>query len=652
MLSDTEHLKQKQYLAEENFNDEAYLSAINTQRLIQELRNLPIELEMQNDELRRTKGEFESVLVKYRTIFNLAPLGYMTCDSRGVIHETNKTMCDMLGLEEKQLVSKSLSRFSAIGHQNTYNLYIQELLKHDDKRKCDLKLLRSDGATITIHIVSAKVFDEDGTVLIRSAVIDNSELSLHNKDKKDLAKELTLANIEKEKRANELGLANIELEHRAHYDMLTGLPNRSLLAGRLSQAMLKCRCNQQSLAVAYMDLDGFKAVNDTHGHDAGDKLLITLSKRMKEALREGDTLALIDGDEFIVVMGNLDNNKDKHTVLRRLLKTVTEPVYVGDAVIQISVSIGVTLYPQDDVDADQLMRHADHAMYVAKQAGKNRYNLFDIAQDNEINLQLESISDISLALKKQEFVLHYQPKVNMRTSEVIDVEALIRWQHPDRGLVPPLEFLPAIDSHNVSLELGEWVIDTALNQISQWQNKAVDLSISVNISAYQLKQANFTARLAALLAAHPDVNQRYLELEVLETSSLYDISQVSETMKECQELGIRFALDDFGTGYSSLTHLRRLPVYLIKVDQSFVRDMLEDADDLSIVKGVVSLAKAFQREVIAEGVETIAHGAALLQLGCELAQGYGIAHPMPAGDIPEWILSWKADDSWKIASFV
>jgi diguanylate cyclase (GGDEF)-like protein len=446
--------------------------------------------------------------------------------------------------------------------------------------------------------------------------------------------------------------AEVELERIAHYDMLTDLPNRVLLADRLSQAMVQCQRRNQSLAVAYLDLDGFKTVNDTHGHDVGDKLLNTVSQRMKVALRDGDTLARIGGDEFIAVLIDLDNTEDQNPVLERLLKAAAEPVFVGDIVMQVSVSIGVTLYPQDGVDADQLIRHADHAMYIAKHAGKNQYQLFDTAQDNAIKIQQEDISDIRLALDRSEFLLHYQPKVNMHTGEVIGVEALIRWQHSDRGLVPPLDFLPSIEGNPISLELGEWVIDTALSQISQWQSMRVDIPISVNISGYQLQQTNFTTRLSALLAAHPEVDPNYLELEILETSVLNNISQVSDTMTACHDLGVSFSLDDFGTGYSSLVHLRRLPAYLIKIDQSFVRDMLDDADDLAIIEGVIGLAKTFKHEVIAEGVETIEHGVALLQLGCQLAQGYGIARPMPSDDIPEWVSSWKADDSWQSPGLV
>jgi EAL domain-containing protein (putative c-di-GMP-specific phosphodiesterase class I) len=249
-------------------------------------------------------------------------------------------------------------------------------------------------------------------------------------------------------------------------------------------------------------------------------------------------------------------------------------------------------------------------------------------------------------LDRREFVLYYQPKVNMFTGEVKGVEALIRWQHPVRGLVPPLDFLPMIENHAISLDIGEWVIDTALRQISQWQRIGIKMPISVNISAYQLQQANFGERLAESLTVHSDVSPHLLELEVLETSAFSDINYIIATMEACIERGVSFALDDFGTGYSSLTYLRRLPANLIKIDQSFIRDMLTDEDDLAIVRGVISLAKAFQLEVIAEGVETIEHGSALLELGCHLAQGYGIARPMPAGDITTWLDNWNSDTAW------
>ena len=437
-----------------------------------------------------------------------------------------------------------------------------------------------------------------------------------------------------------------QLEHIAHNDALTGLPNRVLLADRLQQAMAQSHRRSQSLAVAYLDLDGFKAVNDSHGHHIGDKLLVILAQRIKTALREGDTLARIGGDEFVAVMVDLETAKDCEPVLARVLQAASAPVVVDGVLLQVSVSIGVTLYPQDESGPDQLMRHADQAMYQAKQAGKNRYHLFDVGQDVAVKTQRESIEHIRVALDRNEFVLFFQPKVNMATGDVIGVEALIRWQHPERGLLPPAAFLPSIEGHPISVAVGEWVIDAALRQMNQWHLAGLEMSVSVNIGACQLQRPDFVQRLRALLDAHPEVPPHRLELEILETSALEDMAQVSEVMRACQGLGVCFALDDFGTGYSSLTYLKRLSADLLKIDQSFVRDMLSDPDDLAIVRGVVGLAQAFRREVIAEGVETEAHGTQLLLLGCKLAQGYGISRPMPADKLQTWVTDWQTKAVW------
>lgn len=450
--------------------------------------------------------------------------------------------------------------------------------------------------------------------------------------------------------ARKLERSNHELERVANLDVLTNLPNRALLADRLGQAMLQCKRRNQSLAVAFLDLDGFKEINDSLGHDMGDKLLLAVSKHMKDALRVGDTLARIGGDEFVAVMVDFEKGGSIGQALERLLNAAAMPATIDGVLMQVSASIGVTLYPDDDLDQDQLLRHADQAMYVAKQEGKNRYHLFDSEQNSAIQSHWESVANVRKGLEQREFILHYQPKVNMATGEVIGVEALIRWQHPERGLIQPLDFLPVIEGHSSSIKLGEWVIESALSQIDKWKSAGIGLQVSVNISGYQLQQSNFASRLTELLKAHPNLNPRCLELEVLETSDLEDLERASATMRACHDLGISIALDDFGTGYSSLTHLRRLPTDSIKIDQSFVRDMLDDPDDLAIVKGVIGLAKVFNRKVVAEGVESVAHGAALVDLGCDLAQGFGIARPMPASEIPKWLSTWKLDDSWMPAA--
>ncbi len=437
-----------------------------------------------------------------------------------------------------------------------------------------------------------------------------------------------------------------QLEHLAHFDPLTDLPNRVLLAHRLQQAMAQTLRRGQTLAVAYLDLDGFKEVNDLHGHQTGDELLVALARRMKETLREVDTLARIGGDEFVVILTDLDEPQGCMTVLNRLLSASSQPVLLENTSLQVSASIGVTLFPDDGGDADQLVRHADQAMYQAKQSGKNRIHLFDVRHDSAIQAQHESIGNIRRGLAAGEFALYYQPKVNMKTGKLIGVEALIRWLHPERGLIPPADFLPVIENQEASLELGEWVIDTALEQIEKWQNEGLEVPVSVNISVYQLQQENFIARLSDVLAVHPMVDHSLLELEILETGAIDDLTQVIRLMRSCQALGIHFSIDDFGTGYSSLSYLKRLPEAVLKIDQGFVRDMLEDPDDLAIVEGIIGLARIFRREIIAEGVESIEHGELLLQLGCHLAQGYGIARPMPANDLPRWAENWQPDPRW------
>ena len=557
------------------------------------------------------------------SVFSQARESITITDINGIIVDVNNTYIRMTGYSREESIGKKPNIVQSGRHSPEFYINMWQALKTKDFWSGEIWNTRKNG----------EVYPEMKTI---SAVLDENGMTTHYVA---LGSDIT-----------EMKEHQDQLERIAHYDILTNLPNRALLADRLSQAMLQCQRHENSLAVVFLDLDGFKHVNDTYGHDVGDELLISLSVLMKAALREGDSLARIGGDEFVAVLTDLTTATDCEPVLERLLLAASEYVSVGNAVLNVSASIGVTIYPQDNMDADLLMRHADQAMYVAKELGKNRYHIFDTVQDDAVKVQRESLEAIRNGLDKQEFVLHYQPKVNMKTGIVMGVEALIRWQHPERGLLNPLEFLPVIENNPMIIEVGEWVISTALNQVSEWHKMAVNLpnGISVNIAAVQLQQSDFTQRLTALLEAHPDVEPCFLELEVLETSALDDVHHVSTTMNDCIALGVNFALDDFGTGYSSLTYFRRLPANLIKIDQSFVRDMLIDPDDLAIVEGVIGLAKSFRRDVIAEGVETIEHGTLLLRLGCNLAQGYGIARPMPASEIPEWVHYWKPDESWNI----
>jgi len=578
-----------------------------------------IESEARLTSLAIEQSRAETRLHLAASVFTHAREGILITDAQGNIIETNEVFSEITGYSREEVIGKN-PRLLQSGHhdQDFFDSLWRDLMNKGDWNG-EIWNKRKNGESFAALMTISAVQDIHGVAQnYVNLFTDITPLKEHQR----------------------------QLEYIAHYDALTGLPNRVLLADRLKQAIAHSHRKSGSLAVAFLDLDGFKAVNDQHGHDMGDQLLVNIAHRLKEALREGDTLARIGGDEFVVVMVGFENPNDYEIVLNRLLVVAAEPVMLNQQFLRVSASIGVTLYPQDSADADQLLRHADQAMYIAKQAGKNCYHLFDVAKDIATKNQRESIEHIRAALDKKEFVLYYQPKVNMRTGEIIGAEALVRWQHPERGLLAPAAFLPVIEEHPLSIELGDWVIDDALRQIAHWRSMGLNIPVSVNVGAQQLQQSNFAQRLATQLSRHPSVPPDFLELEIVETSALKDIAEVAELMRACRALGVHFAVDDFGTGYSSLTYLKRLPAELLKIDQTFIRDMLDDPDDLEIVKGVIGLANAFHRNVIAEGVETIAHGEVLIPLGCELGQGYGIARPMPANALPHWAATWRPDIAW------
>jgi diguanylate cyclase (GGDEF)-like protein/PAS domain S-box-containing protein len=453
-----------------------------------------------------------------------------------------------------------------------------------------------------------------------------------------------------EKSNNELAQVNEKLKKNAYYDALTGLPNRNLLADRMQHSIKVNKRKKNHIAIAFIDLDGFKDINDLHGHSFGDELLCCIAEKIKLLMREGDTLARFGGDEFVMILDDLNSPDDYLSILQRTLDSISAIKFINNKWVKVSASIGVTIHPQDESNSDQLIRHADQAMYIAKQSGKNCLHLFDVAKDVAVINQYEELESIRVAFQNDEFVLFYQPKINMKTNETIGLEALIRWVHPQQGLLPPAAFLPIIEQNTLIIELGEWVIETALKQLSSWAESGIKLPISVNISPLQLQQADFVSRLKSIFLKYPNFKPGEIEFEILETIALDDITLVRNVIKKCHEIGIIFSIDDFGTGYSSLTYLKKLPTEHLKIDRSFVIDMLTDQDDRSIVLGIIQLAHTFERTVIAEGVETIAHGEKLLSLGCHLAQGFGISKPMPAKAFPEWLNHWKQNNEWQILS--
>ena len=437
-----------------------------------------------------------------------------------------------------------------------------------------------------------------------------------------------------------------QLERQAHFDELTRLPNRTRLSQLLAEAMHAADRDGYLLVVCYLDLDRFKPVNDRFGHAAGDRLLAELAGRLRSALRRRehweDSVARLGGDEFVLLLraGTLE---EARMAVERVLRVVSLPYLIDPAQdpVQVTASMGATVYPIDRSDADTLLRHADHAMYGAKQAGRNGYLFFDSEHRRRAEERVMAIGRVQEALDLQEFVLHYQPKVDMRSGRVHGFEALLRWEHPQQGLIAPMQFLPLIENTGLSSRVGDWVLSQALDHLALWRRDGLDISVSVNISARHLQEPDFALRLSELLARHADPIAEHLELEMLETAAHADIEATSALVARCQALGVRFALDDFGTGYSTLTYLKRLPVDVLKIDRSFVHHMLDDNQDRAIVEGVIGLARTFGCVVVAEGVESPAQARTLLELGCEIGQGTGVAAAMPSDQVAAWVRGYR-----------
>lgn len=438
------------------------------------------------------------------------------------------------------------------------------------------------------------------------------------------------------------------LEELAHLDALTRLPNRTLLADRMQQAMARSRRTGQMLAICLLDLDGFKPVNDQFGHKAGDDLLIQLAGRLTQAVRADDTVARLGGDEFVLLLGSLNSAPEAEDALYRLLRVIAMPFRLGEQTARVSASIGVTLYPNDAGDADSLLRHADHAMYLAKEGGKNQFHLFNPTLEIRDRENRAAMKRIEEALLNDQFMLYYQPIVDCRRGLPTGAEALIRWDHPILGVLTPNEFLPLIEGHDrLALEVGSWAIEAAIGQADAWRRDGLDLSVSINVFPQQFRDLDFSNRLDAILAKYPDLPRARITLEIIESSALEDIVSASRLMRDGDQLGLRYALDDFGTGYSSMTYLRRLPVHVLKIDQSFVHDMLTDPEDLAIIEAIIGLATAFRHRVIAEGAESLEQILMLTELGCHYIQGFALARPMPASQIPAWLAGFQPDPRWR-----
>ncbi|MGN8060699.1 putative bifunctional diguanylate cyclase/phosphodiesterase [Ralstonia sp. 22111] len=429
--------------------------------------------------------------------------------------------------------------------------------------------------------------------------------------------------------ANSLAAANKELAYLALHDNLTKLSNRVLLEDRLTQAIRTAEREKRRFALMFMDLDGFKSVNDVYGHHVGDLLLIDVAQRIGARVRQQDTVARVGGDEF-VVLAYVDDPEDAGTLAGALLEVVREPFMAGGHELRVSTSIGIAIYPGDGGNQHDLLTNADAAMYHAKGLGRNAYSFFEPSMNADVHQQLQLVQDLRRAVERHELVLHYQPKFNAPNGPIMGVEALVRWQHPQRGLVPADEFIPLAEKTGLIVPLGAWVLDEACRQMAQWHREGrTGWTVAVNLSALQFGHVALIDTVRDTLARHA-LDPRSLTLEITESTAMRDVDASLQILQQLDAMGVRISIDDFGTGYSSLLYLKRLPASELKIDRGFVRDLAHDTEDAAIVSAIVALGQTLNLRIVAEGVETAEQQAFLTRLGCHSLQGYLLGRPMTA----------------------
>ncbi|MEE9584257.1 MAG: EAL domain-containing protein [Candidatus Brocadiales bacterium] len=431
------------------------------------------------------------------------------------------------------------------------------------------------------------------------------------------------------------------IQRMAYYDSVTGLPNRMLFNDRLTLAVAHARRNKEMLAVLFLDLDRFKVVNDTLGHSMGDKLLRGVARRLKSCVREGDTVARLGGDEFTLLLPKIKRVENMAKIAGKVLTAIKEPLRLDGHELHITTSIGIAIYPGDGSDAETLLKNADAAMYHAKEQGRDNYQFYTPSFHARASRQMELEGSMYGALEREEFELNYQPVVDINTGRIVGVEALLRWHHPEQGLVPPNEFISVAENTGLITQIGEWVLHTACAQNKAWQDAGLPpIHVSVNLSSRQFQQINLIEIIDRVLR-ETGLDARFLELEITEGSAMQNVESTIYKLKGMDALGVKIAIDDFGVGYSSLSYLKRFPIHTLKIDRSFVSDITTDPDDRAIVTAIIALAKTMNLKVVAEGVETGEQLDFLRRLHCDEMQGYLFSKPVPAGELREMLAQDK-----------
>ncbi len=694
-----------------------------------------IELEMQNEELRRAQLELDTARARYFDLYDLAPVGYCTVTPTGLIREANLTAATLLGAARGALVKRRLSRFIHSADQDIFYLHHKQAFSSGQTQRCDLRMLTCGGSPFWAQLETIAAVDADGTTVLRLAISDVSDRKRADGDLRiaavafeaqhsmvvtdarrsilrvnqaftrvtgyavedvvgktpDLLASgrhdsrflrslwkavlggggwqgeiwgqrkngevypawLTISPVRNGHGAvthyivthddvSERKKADRRIEELAFFDMLTKVPNRALLMDHMKRAMTASARNRTLNALLFVDLDRFKALNDTLGHDQGDLLLQAVAQRLAAYVREGDTVARLGGDEFVLLLENLSGNMDDAAsqtkiVGEKILAALNRPYLLGSADYRSTASIGATVFRGGEVSIDGVLKQADLAMYKAKEAGRNSLHFFDPTMQTLVLRRAELEASLCRAIGDNRLELHFQAQV-AGSGAVVGSEVLLRWRHPDHGMVSPAEFIPLAEQTGLIMSLGYWVLEAACTQLAKWATRPglAGLTVAVNVSARQFRAPDFADRVLAIIAAS-GANPRRLKLELTESLLVHDFDDLIHKVSRMKVSGVGFALDDFGTGYSSLAYLKRLPLDQLKIDRSFVRDVLTDPNDAAIARSIVALAHSLELCVVAEGVDTQAQRDFLASAGCDAYQGYFFSPPLPVGDFEAFV---------------
>ncbi len=548
--------------------------------------------------------------VSGREIIDSIREGIIITDAEGLIQAVNTCFCSLTGFSPEDVIGQNPRIFKSGKHTKSFYDRMWKTIADRGFWKGEIWNRRKDGSIYLESRTISAIRDNEGTITNYIGIFSD---------------------ISKQKKAEET------IRHLAFYDPLTNLPNRALFRDRLKQAINQAERNKKLLAVLFLDLDRVKIINDTLGHDIGDRLLVGVARRLEECLREGDSIARLGGDEFIVLLPGVNQMDDVVKLTEKILGSLKPAFNLDGHELFITASVGISIYPHDGEDANTLLRNADSALYRAKGQGRNNYQLFTRGMETEVLEQLELTNSLRRALDRDEFVVYYQPQLNIESGEIVGIEALVRWQHPEFGVLPPKRFIHWAEDTGLIIPLGEWVLKQACEQNRKWQMAGHPrLRVAVNLSALQFRQKNLVSTVEKVLA-DTNLPPDSLELELTETVIMENAGPSTSVPHSLRALGVRFSIDDFGTGYSSLSYLKRFPVNTLKMDRSFIQDLTTSTDDLAIATAVVTLGHGLNLTVLAEGVETEGQLETLKNLKCDRMQGFLFSEPIPASDFEEML---------------